>query len=61
VSVDNAGTAMNSGPAAGGTTVVISGRNFTGATAVVMFGANAATSFVVDSDLQITAISPPAG
>jgi len=49
----------NSGPAAGGTTVVIIGRNFTGATAV-MFGANAATSFTVDSDTQITAVSPPA-
>jgi hypothetical protein len=48
------------GPASGGTSVVISGRNFTGATAV-MFGANAATSFTVDSDSQITAISPPAG
>ena len=48
----------NSGPAAGGTSVTISGRNFTGATAV-MFGANAATSFTVDSDTQITAVSPP--
>jgi len=47
------------GPAVGGTSVVITGRNFTGATAV-MFGANPATSFVVDSDSQITAVSPPA-
>jgi hypothetical protein len=47
----------NSGPAAGGTTVTITGRYFTGATAV-RFGANAAI-FTVDSDTQITAISPP--
>jgi len=38
--------------------VVITRRNFTGATAV-MFGAiNAA--FTVDSNTQITAVSPPA-
>jgi hypothetical protein len=48
----------NSGPATGGTSVIITGRHFTGATAV-MFGANPATSFTVDSDTQITAISPP--
>jgi hypothetical protein len=48
----------NTGPVVGGTSVVITGRNFTGATAV-MFGANAATSFTVDSDTQITAVSPP--
>jgi hypothetical protein len=47
----------NSGPAAGGTTVTITGRNFTGATAV-RFGATNAT-FTVDSDTQITAVSPP--
>jgi hypothetical protein len=47
-----------SGPAAGGTSVVISGRNFTGTTAV-MFGANPATSFTVVDDNTITAISPP--
>jgi hypothetical protein len=49
----------NSGPSTGGTTVVITGRNFTGATAV-RFGANPAASFTVDSDTQITAVSPPA-
>jgi hypothetical protein len=38
----------DSGPAAGGTSVVITGRNFTRATAV-RFGANAATSFAVCS------------
>jgi hypothetical protein len=46
------------GPAAGGKSVVITGRNFTGATAV-MFGANAATSFTVNSDTEIVAVSPP--
>jgi hypothetical protein len=46
------------GPATGGTSVVIHGRNFSGATEV-MFGANPATSFFVDSDTQITAVSPP--
>ena len=45
------------GPAEGGTSVTITGRNFTGATAV-RFGANAAT-FTVDSDSQITAVPPP--
>jgi hypothetical protein len=47
-----------SGPATGGTTVTISGSNFTSATAV-NFGANLATTFSVDSDIQITAVSPP--
>ncbi len=45
------------GPAAGGTTVMITGTGFTAATAVD-FGIVAATSFVVVSDTQITATSP---
>jgi hypothetical protein len=38
--------------------VTITGTNFTGATAV-RFGAINAASFTVDSDTQITAVSPP--
>src|SRR5205807_911734 len=47
----------SAGPTAGGTSVTISGTNFTGATAV-KFGANAATSFTVNSATQITATAP---
>jgi hypothetical protein len=46
-----------SGPITGGTSVVISGRDFAGASAV-SFGAKPATSFTVDSDTQVSAISP---
>ena len=42
------------GPAAGGTTVIITGTGFTGATAVD-FGSTAATTFTVNSSTQITA------
>ncbi len=45
------------GPAVGGTSVAITGTNFTGATAV-SFG-NAAATFTVNSATQITATSPP--
>ncbi|MEU7628764.1 IPT/TIG domain-containing protein [Nocardia sp. NPDC049220] len=47
----------NVGLALGGTPVVLTGTNLTGATAVT-FGATAATSFTVDSALQITAVAP---
>jgi hypothetical protein len=47
----------NQGPAAGGTSVTITGTNFTGATAV-KFGSTNATSFTVNSATQITATSP---
>src|SRR5437764_10091501 len=45
------------GPAAGGTSVTITGTKFTGATAV-KFGSTAATSFTVNSATSITATSP---
>jgi len=47
----------NSGPSRGGTTVTITGARFTGATSV-NFGLTPVASFTVDSDTQITAISP---
>ena len=46
-----------SGSIAGGTSVVITGTNFTGATAV-NFGSANATSFEVNSDTRIIAVSP---
>ena len=46
-----------SGPTAGGTTVIITGSNFTGAT-TVKFGNGNATSFTVNSNTQITAVDP---
>ncbi|MCA9843096.1 MAG: IPT/TIG domain-containing protein [Dehalococcoidia bacterium] len=45
------------GPVAGGTQVVITGTDLTGATSVA-FGGNAATSFQVDSSTKITAVAP---
>jgi len=45
------------GPAAGGTSVTITGTNFTGASAV-SFGGTAATSYTVNSATQITATAP---
>ncbi|MEV6326077.1 IPT/TIG domain-containing protein, partial [Nocardia sp. NPDC051787] len=47
----------NSGPVAGGNTVVLTGTNLTGTTSVA-FGATPATSFTVDSDTQISAVVP---
>ncbi|WP_245560280.1 IPT/TIG domain-containing protein, partial [Nocardia asiatica] len=49
--------APTTGPEAGGTTVVITGTDLTGATAV-NFGATPATSFTIDSPTQITATAP---
>ena len=46
-----------SGSPAGGTSVTITGTNFTGATAV-HFGTTSATTFTVGSDTSITATSP---
>ncbi len=49
--------APTSGTTAGGTSVVITGTDFTGATAVA-FGGVAAASFTVNSSTQITAVTP---
>ncbi|WP_198134517.1 fibronectin type III domain-containing protein [Geotalea uraniireducens] len=51
------GISPSSGPVAGGTSVTISGANFTSATAVT-FGSTNATSYTVNSATQITATSP---
>jgi uncharacterized membrane protein len=51
------GIAPASGSSAGGDTIVITGSGFTGATDVG-FDTTSASSFTVDSDTQITAISP---
>jgi hypothetical protein len=45
------------GPVSGGTTVTVTGTNFTGATAV-KFGSTSARSFTVKSATSITAVSP---
>jgi alpha-tubulin suppressor-like RCC1 family protein len=47
-----------SGPAAGGTTVTITGTRFEGVTAV-RFGSSSAREFTVISPTSITAVSPP--
>lgn len=49
--------ARNGGSTVGGDTVVLTGTDLTGATAV-SFGAVAAASFTIDSDTQITAVTP---
>jgi hypothetical protein len=51
------GISPNAGPVAGGTTVTITGNGFNTATSV-HFGTAAATSFHVNSDSSITAVSP---
>ncbi len=51
--------APKTGPAAGGTTVTITGKGFTGTT-TVDFGTTAATKFTVNSATSITAVSPAA-
>ena len=54
------GLSPNEGPTTGTTSVVITGTNLSGATAV-MFGTVAATSFTVNSATQITAFAPAEG
>ena len=51
------GVSLDAGPAAGGTTVTITGNGFTGATEVDFGAANPAPSFEVVSDGEITATS----
>ncbi|MDI1314812.1 IPT/TIG domain-containing protein [Prosthecobacter sp.] len=51
------GVSPASGPITGGTSVVITGTNFTGATSVTL-GGTAATSVTVDSSTQITCTAP---
>ena len=51
------GVSPTSGPSSGLNSVVITGTNFTDATAV-SFGGTAAISFVVNSVSQITAVAP---
>ena len=50
--------APTSGPSTGGTTVIVTGTNFTGATAV-RFGGSPAPVFTVTSPLTITVTTPP--
>ncbi|MEI6622537.1 MAG: IPT/TIG domain-containing protein [Actinomycetes bacterium] len=49
--------APNTGPGAGGTTVVITGKSFSAVNAVG-FGGSPAASFTIDSKTQITAVTP---
>jgi hypothetical protein len=51
------GVSPSSGPRAGGTSVSVTGTNFTGAT-TVKFGSANAKSFTVNSESSITAVSP---
>lgn len=52
--------APTTGPAAGGTSVIITGTAFTGTMGAggVRFGATNATTYTVNSDTQITAVAP---
>ncbi len=52
------GVSPNSGLFSGGDTVTITGTDFNNSGVVVQFGSSTATTFTVDSDTQITAISP---
>ena len=52
------GLSPDNGPTSGGTTVVITGTNFTGVTSVMFEGVSVA--YTVNSPIQITATAPPA-
>src|SRR5260370_16340516 len=60
-SISVPGSTVTGGPVWGGTRVVITGAGFSGVMgpAGVMFGADAAASYTVNSPTQITAYSPP--
>jgi hypothetical protein len=51
------GIAPAYGPADGGTTVILTGTEFTGASSV-LFGSAEAASFTIDTESRITAVSP---
>ena len=51
------GISPSTGPNGGGTSVVITGTSFSGVSGVA-FGSNAASSYVVNSTTQITAVTP---
>ncbi len=53
------GVSPVAGRSAGGITLTITGTGFTGATQLD-FGTIATTDFTIDSDTQITVVSPPA-
>ena len=58
------GVSPTTGPAAGGTTVVITGTGFSPVSgefeySTVAFGGTAAASYTIDSPTQITAVTPP--
>ena len=55
------GVTPNFGLVTGGTSVTITGTNFTGATAVLFYGGVPAPSFTVNSNTKIIATSPPGG
>ena len=55
------GIAPATGPRAGGTTVEITGTDFTDTTQVIFGSAGPASSYTIDSPTQITATSPAAG
>ncbi len=55
------GVSPNAGPAAGGTTVTITGSGFSNGTTGVKFGTTPAASFTYVNDTTITAVSPAHG
>ena len=54
------GITPTGGPASGGTSITLSGAHFSNTTSV-SFGSTTTSNFTVDSDTQITVVSPPAG